>query len=250
MATYPRKPRSAFIEWCRVHGTVFSSHAEEIGLSLAEAQGFVDAAALGEQRFLEQKAAQEAARVATQRAAEAIARLEKDAGRLVAKIRAFAGMADAPDDVYAAAQIAPPAQPSPQPPPARPTRLGVSLDPSRGTLTLRWKARNPAGTSGTAYIIRRRLPGESEFSFIGVSGEKWFVDETLVAGARSVEYTVQGQRANSTGPVSPIFTVHFGKLPSGAGSVSVTPANAAQWDVNLPAPSGNGRHVPPVPVRY
>jgi hypothetical protein len=90
-----------------------------------------------------------------------------------------------------------------------------------GNLTLRWTAANPAGTSGTSYIIRRRLPSESEFSFIGVSGRKEFVDDSLIAGPDSVLYTVQGQRADSSGPLSPIFTVNFGRLPSGGFTASV-----------------------------
>lgn len=214
------------MEWCRVHGTAFIEHAAEIGLSEAEAQAFIAETQAARTRLLEQAAAQEAAKVATQRAVDAIAKLEKAAGRMVAKVRAFAGTAESPTAVYAAAQIAPPATPSPQKPPAQPTRLAVTLNASVGALALSWKARNPAGTSGTAYIIRRRLPGEDAFTFVGISGVKAFVDETLPVGVESVQYTVQGQRANSTGPVSSILTVNFGK-PSGESAAVVASAPAA-----------------------
>ena len=73
-------------------------------------------------------------------------------------IRAFAESTAKPTVVYNLAQIPPPASPSPAPPPAQPTDLTVTLDASGGSLTLRWKAANPAGTSGTSYIIRRRPP--------------------------------------------------------------------------------------------
>ena len=98
--------------------------------------------------------------------------LSSTVGKVVRTIRAYAESADDPDAVYAIAQIPPPGKPTPKPPPAQPTDLTVLLDPTEGTVTLRWKARNPAGTSGTAYLIRRRLPGESEFTFIGVSGPR------------------------------------------------------------------------------
>lgn len=83
-----------------------------------------------------------------------------------------------------------------------------------GSLTLRWKSNNPRGTSRTSYIIRRRLPGESAFAFVGVSGSSKFVDSTFIAGPDSV----QGQRGDAAEPVSEIFTVNFGQAPGGAGT--------------------------------
>ena len=53
------------------------------------------------------------------------------------------------------------------------------------------------------------------------------VDDTLIAGPDSVQYTVQGQRADSSGPVSEIFTVNFGQLPGGARTATVTTGNGA-----------------------
>ncbi|MBK8267891.1 MAG: hypothetical protein IPK83_06130 [Planctomycetes bacterium] len=144
-------------------------------------------------------------------------------------IRAFAINAVDPLNVYNLAQIQPPAPPTPAPPPAQPTNLNVSLDPTEGYLMLSWKAENPVGTSGTSYIIKRKLPTESVFSFIGVSGTKKFVDESLVAGPDSVQYTVQGTRANQVGPVSPIFTISFGRSPDGGFSMSVSESSPASY---------------------
>jgi hypothetical protein len=108
----------------------------------------------------------------------------------------------------------------------------------------RWKASNPAGTSGTAYIIRHKLPEESAFSFIGVSGKKEFIDDTLIAGPDSVQYTVQGQRADSSGPVSPIFTVMFGQAPGGGLTAMVTSGVSASTVDGQPVrkvlPTGTG----------
>ncbi|GMU84513.1 MAG: hypothetical protein AMXMBFR47_43820 [Planctomycetota bacterium] len=131
--------------------------------------------------------------------------------------------------------------------------MTVTLDASGGNITLRWKAANPTGTSGTSYIIRRRLPGESEFSFIGVFGKKEFIDDSLIAGPDSVQYTVQGQRADSSGPLSPIFTVNFGQAPGGGltasvvregmhapGAYEATPSTVDGRAVRKVLPSGNG----------
>jgi len=46
--------------------------------------------------------------------------------------------------------------------------------------------------------------------------ERSFVDLTLLAGLDSVQYTVQGQRTDSSGPMREVFTVNFGRLVSAA----------------------------------
>ncbi|MFN0012807.1 MAG: fibronectin type III domain-containing protein, partial [Phycisphaerales bacterium] len=98
---------------------------------------------------------------------------------------------------------------------AKPSDLSIELNNASGSLTLRWKADNPKGTQGTSYIIRRKLPGQPEFAFIGVTGSKKFIDSTFIAGPDSVQYTVQGQRADSAGPESDPFVINFGKTASG-----------------------------------
>jgi hypothetical protein len=231
----------------QAHTGVFSANAAQIGLTPAQATAFSAATTAGAAALLAQEQAKQAYRVATQVAEESFGTLRSSAGDVVRLIRAYAESTAKPSIVYNLAQIPPPSPPSPAPPPAQPTDLTVTLDASGGDLTLRWKAANPAGTSGTSYIIRRRLPGESEFSFIGVSGKKEFVDDTLIAGPDSVQYTVQGQRADSSGPLSPIFTVNFGQAPGGgftatvqAGAYEATPSTVDGRAVQKVLPSGNG----------
>lgn len=221
MATFPTTPRSALVEWCQAHEAVFQTHATEIGLTEPQVAAFKAAREAASAALLAQEQAKQARKVATQAADTACTTLRSSAGDTVRLIRAFAESAPDPAKVYGLAQIPPPAQPSPAPPPAKPTDLTVDLDPSGGALTLRWKAANPRGTSGTSYLVRRRLPGESQFAFIGVSGKKMIVDTTLPPGQDSVQYTVQGQRADVSGPLSPIFTVNFGRSPAGALTASV-----------------------------
>lgn len=215
MATFPESPRAAFLQWCQAHAPVWTANAAAIGLTPAQATTFdtqTDALAAA---ILAQEQAKQNYQVATQEVNGAYAALRASAGDDVRLIRAYAESQSKPEVVYNIAQIPPPAAPTPMPPPGQPTDLTVTLAPSNGDLTLRWKCTNPPGAAGTSYIIRRRLPGESEFTFLGVSGKKEFVDNTLVAGPDSVQYTVQGQRSDSSGPLSAIFTVNFGQAPGG-----------------------------------
>lgn len=230
MSTFPASPRSAFVEWCQAHETVFVGHAGEIGLSPEQAAAFGDATEAAAAAMIAQEAAKQAALVATREWVSALRTLRSSAGDAVRTIRAFSENSGTPLAIYNTAQISPPAQPSPAPPPAQPTGLSVALDPPTGTLTLRWKASNPAGTSGTSYLIKRRLPGGSAFGFLGVSGKKVFVDDTLPAGPEGVQYTVQGQRADVRGPVSEILTVKFGRLADGGRMVSVSANHRLETD--------------------
>ena len=226
MATFPTAPRSALVEWCQAHEAVFQTHATEIGLTEPQVAAFKAAREAASAALLAQEQAKQARKVATQAADTACTTLRSSAGDTVRLIRAFAESAPDPAKVYGLAQIPPPAQPSPAPPPAKPTDLTVDLDPSGGALTLRWKAANPRGTSGTSYLVRRRLPGESQFAFIGVSGKKMIVDTTLPPGQDSVQYTVQ-PRADVSGPLSLIFTVTW---PPPAGRLTASVATGGTPD--------------------
>jgi hypothetical protein len=189
---------------------VFNADPEAIGLSPGQAADFASLAVDAAAALLAQDKAQQAALVATQKVRQAFAALQAGAGDAVRSIRAYAELTTSPNSVYATAQIAPPADATPTPPPAQPRRLRVTLEAATGALELSWKARSPRRTGGTAYIIRRRLPGETAFGFLGVTGVKTFVDETVPAGVEQVQYTVQGQRGAKAGAVSEVLTVAMG----------------------------------------
>jgi hypothetical protein len=218
MSTFPTSPRSDFLLWAQNHAATWSAAPGTVGLTAGMCTALTNACTSCQTNLGDQEAAKQAYRTMTTKTAGSFDSLRTLVGEAVRTIRAFAENSSDPGVVYEAAQIPPPAPPSPQAPPAQPTNLRVELDPTSGELTLLWKASNPG--SGTAYIVRRKLPGETEFSFIGVTGEKKFTDETLFAGPDSVQYTVQGQRANSTGPVSTILTVNFGRAGGGGFTIS------------------------------
>lgn len=213
--SYPLYPRSAFLSWTRSHAPIFTARAADIGLTVDRAAEF--AAAVDEAQALieAQEAALNAYRTATTAMEAGLARLREVTGGTVRTIRAFAESAPDPQEVFSAALIQPQARPSPAAPPAQPSSLGVVLRTVDGAMQLRWKARNPKGTQGTSYIVQRKLPGESGFTFLGVTGAKRFTDASLPAGASSVQYTVQGQRGDTAGAAASI-TVQVGALPRGS----------------------------------
>ena len=214
MGTFPTAPRSAFLTWGLAHTTVFDEQEGNIGLSAAQVTAFTNAVNAANAANQAQENARLAYKAAVTTATEAFNAARRSASLTTKVIRTFAETTNNPG-VYALAQIPAPAVPGEAPPPAKPVELSVALNNASGSLTLTWKASNPAGTQGTSYIIRRKLPGQAAFAFLGVTGTKKFVDNSFTAGPDSVQYTVQGQRADSAGPESDIFTINFGKTPSG-----------------------------------
>ena len=222
MGTYPTSPRAAFLAWCEAHKSIFADNALQIGLTANQATVFTNATNTANGDLTAQTVAKDAAMAATVTCDDSFGVLRHLAGEMVRSIKTYAEMQKEPNTVYTLAQIPPPATPTPMPPPGQPTNLTVTLATSNGELTLRWKCENPSGAAGTSYIIKRKLPTQSAFEFVGVSGKKEFVDNTLFAGPDSVQYTVQGQRSDMSGPVSEVFIVNFGRLPGGAMTATVS----------------------------
>lgn len=219
MGQIPSSPRAEVLSFAEVHNSVWKGHEVAIGLTVAQRAAFEDAINAYATAVNEQKLAKSAATTATQTANVAFAAMQVSLSDAVRTIKTFAQNSANPDTVYDTAQIAPPAPPTPVGPPAQPTDVTVSLDITSGALTLKWKATNPANGAGTSYLIKRRLPGAANFTFIGATGVKSFTDDTFTAGPDSVQYTIQGQRSGSVGPVSSIITVTFGRSGDGAARI-------------------------------
>ncbi len=220
MGTFPTAPRAAFMSWAQTHAPVFVDNDSLIGLTEPQALLFQTAYTNAATAVQQQEAAISAAKAATTNANDKVSLLRRSATLTTRMIRTFAENTNNPN-VYAIAQIPPPAVPGTQPAPGKPFDFGVELNTASGALTLRWKANNPPGTSGTSYLIKRKLPGEAAFGIVGLSGEKKFVDNTFTAGPDSVQYTVQGHRSDSVGLESDAFTINFGKTAAGQATASV-----------------------------
>jgi hypothetical protein len=159
--------------------------------------------------FTAQQAAQEDAKAATLAWQSAVIAMAAAGSDVVKQIRAKAGASG--DSVYVLAQIPAPATPTPAPPPGKPSDFTVSLEET-GALNLAWKCTNPAG--GTIYQIYRRVGATGEFVFLGATGSKTFVDNTVPAGSSALTYQIQAVRSTSVGAWAQ-FNVNFGAEGSG-----------------------------------
>ncbi|HYE63328.1 MAG TPA: hypothetical protein VD997_15155 [Phycisphaerales bacterium] len=223
----PQTPRALFLAFCQSHAPQWVTNAVGVGLTGPSALAYKEQVDEAVAAVLAAEQARNAAKAATAYANDLVSALKSSTATTVTKIRLFAEAAEKPSVVWQLADLTPPGPPAPVPAPAQPSDLAISINPTSGELTLKWKASNPAGSSGTSYIVRRRLPGETEFAFLGVTGTKSFTDTTLFAGPDSVQYTVQGQRAGLSSPVSAILTVNFGRLPGGGLTITGSESLAA-----------------------
>ncbi|MDP1663445.1 MAG: hypothetical protein Q8L55_16160 [Phycisphaerales bacterium] len=145
-------------------------------------------------------------------------------------IDAFATASANPAAVYTAAQIDPPAVPTPVAPPGAVTDITVGINIITGATILKWKGNNPGGSTNVAYIVRRKLASATDFTFIGTAGNsgpeaRTFVDSTLPQGVDSVTYLITATRGSQAGP-SVQVQVRFGTIGS-AGQIGVTSVKLA-----------------------
>ena len=215
MGSIPTTPRSAVYTWAQAHIAPWTSNAEEIGLDNEIATEFGEKVLAYQAAAAASEAARIASETATRNATEAFNTMRRALTANVTTIRTFAQRQADPNVVYSLAEVPPRQDPSVLPPPGQPTNLNVSLISATGAIELKWKCVNPRGTSGTSYIVKRRLTNDDTFTFIGVTGERRFVDNTFIAGPDSVQYNVQAQRADSAGPVSEAIVIHFGRTGPG-----------------------------------
>ena len=152
---------------------------------------------------------------------------------MIRLIKAFADASANPVPVYNAAQLPLPMPPSPPVAPGTPENIVVGLNPG-GSLTLRWKAKNAAPSSGAVFDVTRRLDNTGQYMSIGpgksVRGGKFeFTDSTLVNGTQSASYIIVGKRDNppQTGIPGEAVNVQFGV--SSGGGMTIMNANGAMF---------------------
>jgi hypothetical protein len=206
MPTVPSKSVEK-IQFFATHHETWAENALEIGTSSAAVAELDALTSTARDMYNAQQMAINAARSATHAFQMAVEAMAKAGANVIAQIRVKAATTDG---VYSLAMIPAPAQPSPIGEPGKPTQFSIELS-SVGSLTLRWKCKNPKGSVGTMYQIWRRIApptGTGQLTQLGVSGEKKFVDYTLPAGASEVMYQVQAFRSTKAGPWAQ-FNVNF-----------------------------------------
>lgn len=219
MAVIPNRTQDQ-LDFFDQHAPLWATHAEAIGITPAQANAFVAAAADARYAWGAQLAARSTYHGSVKATRKVLASTRSAAADIIRSIRAFAEQQENPTEVYNLAQIPQPAAPKPVPPPALPTDFRVSIG-QNGNLVLRWRANNPRSTGGTVYLVERRLDGAGPFTLLGTCGaEKRFNDTTLPAGTAQAEYRVTGQRSGVAGPAA-IWTVRLGTEAGAGGQATV-----------------------------
>lgn len=215
------------IQFCESHAPVWAAAPPAtIGLTAAQCTALTAATTGARKAFNDAQAAREASKAFTTAMNGTVGTLRSQVSDLIRQIKAFAELQTNPNATYAAAQIPPPAAPTPLPAPGKPDRFNVALE-SDGSVTLSWECANSAASSGAFFAISRKLPGQSAFVGIGgspgstsTSRRATFTDSTVPATAASqgAQYIVQGFRGTRMGEPSDAVTVQFGI--DGGGSLA------------------------------
>jgi hypothetical protein len=194
------------ISFFQTHAGVWKENAARLKIDPEAADRLQMLVAQAKEAAGAKRLARAAARSATLHCDNVAAELAACGAGLIATIRAVAKGGDDPG-LFAVAQLSPPKTPGPVAAPGRPHTERVQLR-SDGSLRLTWRCKNPRGSSGTRYEIRRSVD-RGAFVHVGAVGKKSFVDTTIPPGSGALLYEVRAVRGVRQGAPA-IFTVNFG----------------------------------------
>jgi hypothetical protein len=197
------------IEWYRARIARWVEHAAALGLPAEDVAQLEEKFAAAVERDQEQRIAQQRARSATAARDNAMEELSRHGAAMISRIRATASLGGG--SIYTLALLPAPAEPSPMGAPGTPSEFKAKLL-SVGEIELKWTCKNPKGSEGTMYDVRRRIGNAGPFVSVGLIGKKRFLDTTVPAGSASVTYSVTAIRSTRRGE-SAQFTVHLGIEP-------------------------------------
>jgi hypothetical protein len=216
------------IQFCETHNPIWAAQGAAIGLTSAQVAGLVTLTTAARASYSAAQAARQASKGATTTFHNNTQSMRNVAADLIAVIKAYAESKNDPN-IYAIAQIPPPAPPTPATPPTQPTAFAVILEPS-GALTLSWESENSAASTGGFFTVQRRLGAGGFYQTIGgtpgVGGggrRNTFTDDTLPSGTPTLSYIVTPKRGTLTGTPSEAVNITFGV----GGGLSVTGGSLA-----------------------
>jgi len=212
------KSKTGKVAFFNSHVAPWTANAAAIGTTAGAVGDLQALIAAARTKLNEQTAAENAAMTATQAAKNAIAEMTQAGGDIIKAIRTKA--ASDGNTVYELAQIPDTAAPTPVNTLGQPRGFKAELG-GDGALTIKWKCSNPRA-SGMIYQVWRRVGSDAEFSYLGGTGAKMFVDNTMPAGSSLVVYKIQAMRSTASGPWA-TFPVMIGAGSSGQRNASVTP---------------------------
>jgi hypothetical protein len=214
MSTILPQGAVAKVQFFENRQAVWTERAAEIGATTGAVAQVAATTEAARAAYEAQSRAHQQAMAATQAFHDAMAAMAQAGAVVIKQVKTYAA-GEGGEAVYPLAMLPAPARPSRLPPPGMPTNFTVTLRPN-GSLLLKWRCRNPAGSSGTMYQVARRVGEMGAFESIGVIGAKSFVDSTVPAGAASLIYQITAVRSTAAG-VAARFIVNFG-VTAGAGT--------------------------------
>ena len=223
MALLP-KPKLKRIAFYRSHLSPFAENALAIGTTPEAVADLSAKVAEAREARLAQRQAMSAARAATSRFNTAISAMNAAGASIIAQVRTQA-QTTGNRDVYNLALLPPPASRSPIGEPGTPSAFEFELH-GAGLLVIKWRCKNPKGSTGTMYQVYRRLSPTGEYTYLGATGSKSFLDSTIPPGASNLTYRIQAIRSTKVGTAA-TFNVTFGRIPDGIPLPTLLPRKKA-----------------------
>jgi len=204
--------RLSRIEFYEAHITPWTTNAVAIGLTAGAVTAQAALTVAARAAYNAAEAARQASKAATQNFYDKVRAMHSNPGAGQDMIEIIKTTAQTKNDpnVYVLAQIPAPTSPSAAPAPGTSFDFTVGLL-QNGAVELKWKCSNPIGTQGTIYEVKRKIGGSAAapFEFVGATGVRTFVDETIPTGSSPCTYQVTAVRSTARGNPAQ-FTVNFG----------------------------------------
>ena len=217
------------IEFGEEHAPLWVLNKTALSLTTVQTDAVTAAVSAARKAYTDANNARLASKNLTSALKNAMATLHPLLSTVVQDIRITAEATRNPN-LYTLGGIPAPALPSPAPPPMQPVQLGAQIRPD-GVLRITFKATETPNGAVT-YIVSRKLATQSAFGVIGTTGSsnstsganlprgfKFFDDTSLPSGANNMQYMIQGQRGQTYGNPSEVFTITIG-VGAGGGMVA------------------------------
>lgn len=222
MAVIPDKRLEQLI-FAEAHLPVWAVTPAAIGLVASQITLLTSLVEEGRKDFDASVAARDASKAATEKMYGSIGDMREQLAAMIRSIKTFAEASSNPAAVYSAAAIPAPLPPSQAPAPGKPFEFRVEILDT-GALRLNWKCDNPEGVAGTVYEVFRGVQG-SALAYVGMSGAREFIDETVPRSLLPIVYRITAVRSTRRGDPSSL-TVSFGT--SGGGGLMIASAEGAE----------------------
>ncbi len=202
------------LEFVEFHLAPWSTAGAAIGLTAAQMTALSAQTSAARTAYNAMMTAREMSENATQNFYNLCQTMVDTTADYLKTIKAYAATTNNPN-VFTLAVIPPPKTPSAGPPPAIPTNVSATLQPS-GSVQVSWKGKL---SGGTAFSVWRKLnqPNDPFVQIATVNGATAYIDETLPAGAAGsagtgVFYAIKAHRVGLASGLSEPAVIKLGSV--------------------------------------